>query len=126
MADAPTTLTFQVTDPNYGTLTWTQGPHILGHLHEPLADVLCAASQIIGDPFAMAMLTLESAMAQLAADDSPLGTMSAGFEDEPSEQSVEEQRLVALMNEFIATARRSGFVIEGIRYDPSLVGETDA
>ena len=56
-------------------------------------------------------------------------TMSAGFEDEPSEQSVEEQRLVALMNEmneFIATARRSGFIIEGIRYDPSLVGETDA
>ena len=53
-------------------------------------------------------------------------TMSAGFEDEPSEQSVEEQRLVALMNEFIATARRSGFVIEGIWYDPSLVGETDA
>ncbi len=121
MADAPTTLTFQVTDPNYGTLTWTPGPHILGHLHEPLADVLCAASQIIGDPFAMAMLALESAMAQLAADDSPLGTMSAGFEDEPS-----EQRIVAIMEEFIATARGSGFVIEGIRYDPSLVGETDA
>lgn len=152
MADAPTTLTFQVTDPNYGTLTWTPGPHILGHLHEPpladyyqdqeqlrdeveqilskkpgeIADVLCAASQIIGDPFAMAMLALESAMAQLAADDSPLGTMSAGFEDEPSERSVEEQRLLALMDEFIATACRSGFVIEGIRYDPSLVGETDA
>ena len=53
-------------------------------------------------------------------------TMSAGFEDEPSEQSVEEQRLVAVMEEFIATARRSGFVIEGIRYDPSLVGEIDA
>ncbi len=147
MADAPTTLTFQVTDPNYGTLTWTPGPHILGHLHEPpladyyqdqeqlrdeveqilskklgeIADVLCAASQIIGDPFAMAMLALESAMAQLAADDSPLGTMSAGFEDEPS-----EQRIVAIMEEFIATARGSGFVIEGIRYDPSLVGETDA
>ncbi len=90
MADAPTTLTFQVTDPNYGTLTWTPGPHILGHLHEPLADVLCAASQIIGDPFAMAMLALESAMAQLAADDSPLGTMSARFSDDPHTSDVAE------------------------------------
>ena len=53
-------------------------------------------------------------------------TMSAGFDDEPSERSVEEQRLLALMDEIIATACRSGFVIEGIRYDPSLVGETDA
>ena len=116
MADAPTTLTFQVTDPNYGTLTWTPGPHILGHLHEPpladyyqdqgqlrdeveqilskelgeIAGVLCAASQIIGHPFAMAMLALESAMAQLAADDSPLGTMSARFSDDPHTSDVAE------------------------------------
>ena len=53
-------------------------------------------------------------------------TMSAGFEDDSSERSVEERRHVAVMEEFIATARGSGFVIEGIRYDPSLVGEIDA
>ena len=53
-------------------------------------------------------------------------TMSAGFENDSSERSVEERRHVAVMEEFIATARGSGFVIEGIRYDPSLVGEIDA
>ena len=87
-----------------------------------LNDALVAAIALV-EYYRKALKRAKKAAGKVSDE---FATMSAGFEDEPSEQSVEEQRLVAVMEEFIATARRSGFVIEGIRYDPSLVGEIDA
>lgn len=82
-----------------------------------LNDALVAAMALV-EYYRKALKRAKKAAGKVSDE---FATMSAGFDDEPS-----EQRIVAIMEEFIATARRSGFIIEGIRYDPSLVGETDA